>query len=200
VAVAKYIGAIDQGTTSTRFCVFDASGAIVAAAQKEHQQIYPQAGWVEHDPEEIWRATQEVIAQALEYGRDSKQEKIRAGDLFVLAKGVVLAQVSVGIRVRGDGATDRGRYKPVRLVAAAARHDGVGYHAGIDFLQALVLRHDFAFGRKYARHVDEVTLLDAGIAEGELEAPELRLVRADAFSEEHLLGYQQIFSRDEQHL
>ena len=60
-----YIGAIDQGTTSTRFIVFDRAGRIVAAAQKEHEQIYPQPGWVEHDPEEIWRRTQEVIAEAL---------------------------------------------------------------------------------------------------------------------------------------
>ena len=67
-AVANYIGAIDQGTTSTRFCVFDAAGKIVAVAQKEHQQIYPQPGWVEHDPEEIWQATQDVIAQALQQG------------------------------------------------------------------------------------------------------------------------------------
>jgi glycerol kinase len=66
--VTKYIGAIDQGTTSTRFSVFDGAGRIVAAAQKEHEQIYPQPGWVEHDPEEIWRATQDVIAQALRQG------------------------------------------------------------------------------------------------------------------------------------
>ena len=59
------IGAIDQGTTSTRFIVFDRSGAIVACAQKEHQQIYPRPGWVEHDPDEIWSRTQEVIAEAM---------------------------------------------------------------------------------------------------------------------------------------
>jgi glycerol kinase len=60
-----YIGAIDQGTTSTRFIVFDRSGRIVATSQKEHEQIYPQPGWVEHDPNEIWRRTQEVIADAM---------------------------------------------------------------------------------------------------------------------------------------
>ena len=60
-----YIGALDQGTTSTRFMVFDRSGQIIAAAQKEHQQIFPRAGWVEHDPEEIWSRTQEVIAEAM---------------------------------------------------------------------------------------------------------------------------------------
>jgi len=64
--VARYIGAIDQGTTSTRFMVFDQASAIVACAQKEHKQIYPQPGWVEHDPEEIWRNAKEVIAQAIQ--------------------------------------------------------------------------------------------------------------------------------------
>ena len=63
--MTKYIGAIDQGTTSTRFIVFDSSGNVVAIAQKEHQQIYPQPGWVEHNPEEIWQRTREVIREAL---------------------------------------------------------------------------------------------------------------------------------------
>jgi glycerol kinase len=66
--LAKYIGAIDQGTTSTRFIVFDRSGCTVAIAQKEHQQIYPKPGWVEHDPEEIWQRTREVIVQAMAKG------------------------------------------------------------------------------------------------------------------------------------
>ncbi len=64
----SYIAAIDQGTTSTRFMVFDRAGRIVAVAQKEHQQIYPKPGWVEHDPEEIWRRTGEVIAEAMQQG------------------------------------------------------------------------------------------------------------------------------------
>src|ERR1700756_2461377 len=64
--MSKYIGAIDQGTTSTRFIVFDKAGRVVACAQKEHRQIYPQPGWVEHDSEEIWQRTQEVIAEAME--------------------------------------------------------------------------------------------------------------------------------------
>jgi glycerol kinase len=63
--VASYLGALDQGTTSTRFIIFDRSGRTVASEQREHQQIYPKPGWVEHDPEEIWRRTQEVIAGAL---------------------------------------------------------------------------------------------------------------------------------------
>ncbi|HJZ65928.1 MAG TPA: glycerol kinase GlpK [Candidatus Acidoferrum sp.] len=61
----QYIGAIDQGTTSTRFIVFDHAGRIVSVAQKEHEQIYPEPGWVEHSPLEIWYRTQEVIAEAL---------------------------------------------------------------------------------------------------------------------------------------
>ena len=64
--MSSYLGAIDQGTTSTRFMIFDRSGRIVASEQREHQQIYPQPGWVEHDPLEIWRRTQEVIAGALQ--------------------------------------------------------------------------------------------------------------------------------------
>jgi glycerol kinase len=63
--MAHYIGAIDQGTTSSRFIVFDKAGAIVSVGQKEHEQIYPKPGHVEHDPLEIWRNTEEVIEQAL---------------------------------------------------------------------------------------------------------------------------------------
>jgi glycerol kinase len=64
--MASYIGAIDQGTTSSRFIVFDRSGRIVSTAQREHEQIYPRPGWVEHDPEEIWRRTHGVIREAME--------------------------------------------------------------------------------------------------------------------------------------
>lgn len=74
----SYIGAIDQGTTSTRFIIFDRSGRIISAAQQEHEQIYPHPGWVEHDPLEIWRRTQAVIAEAL-----AKRE-LRASDLAAI--------------------------------------------------------------------------------------------------------------------
>jgi glycerol kinase len=66
--LADYIAAIDQGTTSTRFIIFDRSGHVLAASQKENKQLYPQPGWVEHDPEEIWRCTREVIAEAMAKG------------------------------------------------------------------------------------------------------------------------------------
>jgi glycerol kinase len=63
--MADYVLAIDQGTTSTRAMVFDHSGSVVSTGQLEHEQILPRAGWVEHDPEEIWSNTREVIGQAL---------------------------------------------------------------------------------------------------------------------------------------
>jgi len=66
--LASYIGAIDQGTTSTRFILFDRGGRVVAIAQKEHEQIYPRPGWVEHNAEEIWQCTREVIADATAKG------------------------------------------------------------------------------------------------------------------------------------
>jgi len=63
--MAKYVAAVDQGTTSTRFIIFDSHGNVVAVDQKEHRQIYPAPGWVEHDAEEIWQHTREVIQGAL---------------------------------------------------------------------------------------------------------------------------------------
>jgi len=63
--MTKFVAAIDQGTTSTRFIIFDHGGNVVAIDQKEHRQIYPKPGWVEHDALEIWTRTQEVIAGAL---------------------------------------------------------------------------------------------------------------------------------------
>ena len=64
--MTRYVGAIDQGTTSSRFIVFDRAGRIVACRQREHAQIYPRPGQVEHDPAEIWRNVQAVMREALE--------------------------------------------------------------------------------------------------------------------------------------
>ncbi|AYF75038.1 glycerol kinase [Nocardia yunnanensis] len=61
----RYVAAIDQGTTSSRCIVFDHQGRIAGVAQREHEQLFPQPGWVEHDPQTIWRNTESVIAQAL---------------------------------------------------------------------------------------------------------------------------------------
>ncbi|HEY3427154.1 MAG TPA: FGGY family carbohydrate kinase, partial [Acidimicrobiia bacterium] len=59
------VGAIDQGTTSSRFMIFDDSGRIVGQSQEEHRQIFPRQGWVEHDPNEIMDSIWRVIGRAL---------------------------------------------------------------------------------------------------------------------------------------
>ena len=63
-----YVGAIDQGTTGTRFMVFDHDGRVVTSAYEKHEQIYPEPGWVEHDAMEIWETTQQVVTEALDGG------------------------------------------------------------------------------------------------------------------------------------
>jgi len=76
--MTAYVGAIDQGTTSTRFMVFDRSGRVIASARKEHRQIYPQPNQVEHDAEEIWRNTKTLIAAAL------RKSGLKARDLAAI--------------------------------------------------------------------------------------------------------------------
>src|SRR6056297_1126110 len=61
-----YVGAIDQGTTGTRFMVFDHGGQVVANSYETHEQIYPEPGWVEHDPVEIWENTKSVVTAGLD--------------------------------------------------------------------------------------------------------------------------------------
>jgi glycerol kinase len=73
-----YIGAIDQGTTSTRFMIFDRAGHVVSTAQTEHRQIFPQPGWVEHDALEIWSNTQIVMAESL------RRASLSAADLAAI--------------------------------------------------------------------------------------------------------------------
>ncbi|MFT3663135.1 MAG: glycerol kinase GlpK [Gordonia sp. (in: high G+C Gram-positive bacteria)] len=76
---ARYVAAIDQGTTSTRAIVFDRRGQIVASEQVEHRQIFPRAGWVEHDPMEIWRNTRRVSAAVLAAAQVSTSEIAACG-------------------------------------------------------------------------------------------------------------------------
>lgn len=79
MAEKRFIGAIDQGTTSSRFILFDHSGKIAASHQIEHKQYFPQAGWVEHDAMEIWDKTQKVIAETLENAGVSGEEIASVG-------------------------------------------------------------------------------------------------------------------------
>ena len=74
----QHIAAIDSGTTSSRCMIFDHDGTVVAVGQKEHEQIFPRAGWVEHDATEIWENTREVVAQAL------AEASIQASDLVAV--------------------------------------------------------------------------------------------------------------------
>jgi len=77
--VSPVILSLDQGTTSTRAILFNHDGALVASSQREHQQIFPQSGWVEHDPMEIWRNVTEVIAEALSQAQLTRNDVLGIG-------------------------------------------------------------------------------------------------------------------------
>ena len=93
--MSRYVAAIDQGTTSTRCIVFDRQGTIQAVAQKEHRQIHPRPGWVEHDAEEIWSNAEAVVAEAL------RTLDITPGDLA--AVGVANQRETTLVWRRADG-------------------------------------------------------------------------------------------------
>jgi glycerol kinase len=119
--MSKYVGAIDQGTTSSRFIVFDHYGAIVSVAQREHQQIYPKPGWVEHDAAEIWRNTEAVIGEGLARGG------VRWSDLA--AVGITNQRETTVLWDRNTGAPLHNALvwqdtRTAELVAAYARDGG----------------------------------------------------------------------------
>ena len=118
--ISSYIGAIDQGTTSTRFIVFDRSGRIVSMAQQEHEQIYPQPGWVEHDPEEIWRRTQAVISAAL------AQRGLHASDLAAVGITNQRETTIVWDRQTGAPVTNAIVWQDGRVAADAAEFTKTG--------------------------------------------------------------------------
>jgi glycerol kinase len=91
--MAQYAAAVDQGTTSTRFMVFDHGGQVISLDQKEHEQIYPKPGWVEHDPMEIWQRTQEVVRAGL--------DKVKADD--IAAVGVTNQRETTVVWERSSG-------------------------------------------------------------------------------------------------
>jgi glycerol kinase len=120
MATAKYIGALDQGTTSTRFIVFDRTGEIVAMAQKEHKQIYPQPGWVEHDPEEIWMRTREVIADAM------AQRELRAQDLAAIGITNQRETAILWNRKTGNAVCNAQVWQDMRVAADVAKFSREG--------------------------------------------------------------------------
>ena len=119
--MTRYIGAIDQGTTSTRFIVFDRAGETIASAQMEHRQIYPQPGWVEHDPMEIWRNTQAVIAEALR-GADLTHRDLAAIGITNQRETTLLWDRATGEPVHNAVVWQDTRVDP--LVAEYARDGG----------------------------------------------------------------------------
>src|SRR5262245_57615409 len=116
----QYIGAIDQGTTSTRFIVFDQTGRIASVAQKEHEQIYPQPGWVEHDPAEIWRRTEEVMSGALE------SRGLHAGDIAAIGITNQRETTVVWDRKTGDAVYNALVWQDTRTAGAVAEMAAAG--------------------------------------------------------------------------
>ena len=112
----KFVAAIDQGTTSTRFIIFDHEGNVVAVDQKEHEQIFPKPGWVEHDALEIWQRTQEVMEGALK----------KAAEKYSITSGQITA---IGVTNQRETAVvwDKATGKPVyhAIVWQDTRTDGI---------------------------------------------------------------------------
>src|SRR6185436_9260651 len=75
----QFVAAVDQGTTSTRCMIFNRDGRVVAVDQKEHEQIFPKAGWVEHDAKEIWTNIREVVGIALADAQVNKEHIAAVG-------------------------------------------------------------------------------------------------------------------------
>jgi glycerol kinase len=110
-----FIAALDQGTTSTRFIVFDRQGRTVSCAQHEHRQIFPQPGWVEHDAEEIWQRTQQVMQEGLE------QSRLRAVDLAALGISNQRETTVVWERATGKPVANAIVWQDTRVAGEVAR-------------------------------------------------------------------------------
>jgi glycerol kinase len=113
--MSKLLGALDQGTTSTRFVLIDASGDIIAQSQREHRQIYPRPGWVEHDAAEVWRNAQTVIEATLAKAKVSARDLSAVGVtnqrettvLWDAATGAPLHNAIVWMDARTQAGVDR---------------------------------------------------------------------------------------------
>ena len=116
----SYIGAIDQGTTSTRFMVFDKAARVVAVAQKEHEQIFPRPGWVEHDALEILRRTQQVIGEAL------AQRGLRPADLAAIGITNQRETTVVWERATGEPVANAIVWQDTRVAEDVARFSSSG--------------------------------------------------------------------------
>ncbi|HEX5432960.1 MAG TPA: glycerol kinase GlpK [Candidatus Angelobacter sp.] len=122
----EYIAALDQGTTSTRFIVFDRSGRIVSCAQREHTQHYPQAGWVEHDAQEIWQRTQEVMDDAM------RQSRLRRSDIAGIGITNQRETTVLWDRRTGEPVANALVWQDTRVAADVAR---LGLEVGEEFFR-----------------------------------------------------------------
>lgn len=95
MADERLIGAVDQGTTGTRFMAFDQVGRVRARAYREHRQFFPRPGWVEHDADEIWQNTRSVIAEALR-SADIAPDRVAAVGVTNQRETVVVWDSSTG--------------------------------------------------------------------------------------------------------
>jgi glycerol kinase len=122
----EYIAALDQGTTSTRFIIFDRAGNMRCCAQREHAQHYPQPGWVEHDLREIWQRTQEVMDDAL------RQSGLRPSDLAVIGITNQRETTVLWDRHTGEPIANALVWQDTRVAADVAR---LGREIGEEFLR-----------------------------------------------------------------
>ena len=176
--MASYIGAIDQGTTSSRFIVFDHAGRIVSTAQKEHEQIYPKPGWVEHDPEEIWRRTHAVIREAME------ARGLRPEDLAAIGITNQRETTVVWHRKSGKPIYNAIVWQDTRVAPAVAEFAALGGQDRYRSRTGLPLATYFS-GLKIRWILDEV----AG-ARTQAEAGDLLFGNIDSFLIWHLTGGQ----------
>jgi glycerol kinase len=174
--MASYIGAIDQGTTSSRFIVFDRSGRIVSTAQREHEQIYPKPGWVEHDPEEILRRTDDVIHEAME------ARGLRPEDLAAIGITNQRETTIVWHRKSGKPVYNALVWQDTRVAAAVAEFAARGGQERYRARTGLPLATYFS-GLKIRWLLDEV----AGVRT-QAEAGDLLFGNVDTFLIWHLTG------------
>ncbi len=173
---AAYIGALDQGTTSTRFLIFDRSGRIVSSAQKEHEQIYPSAGWVEHDALEILRRTLEVMDEA------AAARGLRAADLSAIGITNQRETTVVWDRATGLPVANAVVWQDTRVADTVARMAATGGQDRFRARTGLPLTTYFS-GLKLAWILDHV-----GGARERAEAGDLLFGNLDSFLMWNLTG------------
>ncbi len=127
-----YVGSIDQGTTGTRFIIFDHGGTVVSSAYRKHEQLYPNQGWVEHDPMEIWTNTKRVVTEALEDG-DIEASQLEAIGVTNQRETIVLWERATGKPIANALVwQDRRTTGRIERLEAEGKVDAVRYKTGLE--------------------------------------------------------------------